>query len=147
MKKSQIFSFCTIAFAALGTILYLVATAIKWDFGILGSSNKSGINVIFGGNGMDFSFLLFLGFIFAIAGIVITVLPLAGVKAKFFPFVALGLFIAAAILVFLTLKVCVVAGDMGVDGTGAGLGVGAILGGIFYICAAATSALPLVIKD
>lgn len=146
MKKSQIFSICTIALATLGIILYLALKAITWDFGILGSVSKTGANVMFGGSGMDFAFLLFLGFIFAIAGIVITILPMAGVKFKLFPFIALALFCVAAIFLFLSTKMCVIAGDMGA-GDGAKLGIGAILGGIFLICSAVTSALPLVIKD
>ena len=94
-----------------------------------------------------FSFLLFLGFIFAIAGLVITILPMAGVKCKLFPIIAICCFVVAAVFAFLT-KTCCVLGDgsMGA-GKGVDLGVGAIIGGILYILAGATSALPIVMKD
>ena len=154
MKKSQIFSICTIALAALGIILYMFLDAIKAS-GLLGDVSYSGLQVMFGksdktGLGtvvyLKFSFLLFLGFIFAIAGLVITILPMAGVKFKVFPIIAICCFVVAALFAFLS-KTCAVAGngDMGMDGFN--LAAGAILGGIFYICAGVTSALPIVLKD
>lgn len=153
MKKAQIFSFCTIALAALGLILYMVLDAVK-DY-------ATGAQVVFGAKSLDavlltgglkFSFLLFLGFIFVIAGIVITILPLVGVKAKLFPVVAMACFIVAAIFAFLSVTCAVVyvealgktSTSMGIDN--GKLGIGAILAGIFYICAACTSALPVVLK-
>lgn len=160
MKKAQLFSFCTIALAAIALILYLFLPAIKYDAPIGDDITYSGINVIFGkketasiagikiaeGYVLKFSFLLFLGFIFAIAGIVITILPLAGVKVKLFPIIALALFVVAALFAFLS-KACCVAGngDMGA-GDAWQLGIGAIIAGICYICAAVTSALPVVLK-
>ena len=154
MKKAQLFSFCTIALAVLGLILYMVLDAVK--------DVATGAQVIFGvksinagvlgSAGLKFSFLLFLGFIFAIAGIVITVLPLAGVKCKLFPIIALALFVAAAIFAFLSVSCAVVyvealgktSTSMGIDN--GKLGVGAIIAGICYLCAACTSALPIVLK-
>ena len=153
MKKAQLFSFCTIALAALGLILYMVLDAVK-DY-------ATGAQVIFGAKSLDavvltgglkFSFLLFLGFVFAIAGIVITILPLAGVKCKLFPVIALALFVAAAIFAFLSVSCAVVyvegfgktSTSMGIDN--GKLGVGAIIAGICYILAACTSALPIVLK-
>ena len=154
MKKAQLFSFCTIALAALAVILYLFCPAIKAD-GITGDVTYSGFEVIFGKTStvlgvkatiLKFSFLLFLGLIFAIAGIVITILPLCGVKCKLFPIIALACFVVAALFAFLS-KACCVAGngDMGA-GDAFGLGVGAIIAGILYICSACTSALPIVLK-
>ena len=155
-NKMQIFSFCTIALAALAIILYLFAPAIKAE--LLGAEvSYSGMNLVFGKKTtttvlgakvtttiFKFSFLLFLGLIFAVAGLVITILPLCGVKAKLFPIVALGCFIVAAVFVFLSKNCCVLPnGDMGADGYD--LGIGAIIAGILYILAACTSALPIVL--
>lgn len=154
MKKSQIFSICTIALAALGLILYLFCPGIKAD-GLGGDVTYSGLETMFGKSTtvlgtkvtiFKFSFLLFLGFIFAIAGLVITILPMAGVKFKLFPIIAICCFVVAALFAFLT-KTCCVLGDGSMGADGANLGVGAIIGGILYICAGATSALPIVLKD
>ena len=160
MKKAQLFSICTIVLAVLGLILYMFLPAIKYDATIGNDVTYSGINVIFGkketasiagiitvgGYVLKFSFLLFLGFFFALAGIVITILPLVGVKVKLFPIIALACFVVAALFAFLS-KACCVAGN---GNMGAGdawqLGIGAIIAGICYILAACTSALPVVLK-
>lgn len=154
MKKAQLFSICTIALAALGIILYMFCPAIKVD-GLGGDVTYSGVEVIFGKSNtvlgtkveiFKFSFLLFLGFIFAIAGLVITILPMAGVKSKLFPIIAIACFVVAALFAFLTKNVCVLGnGDMGA-GKGADLGIGAIIAGILYILAGCASALPIVLK-
>ena len=151
MKKSKIFSICTIVLAALGICLYLFLDAIKG-----GGVSYNGLEVMFGKKEstilgditiFKFSFLLFLGFIFAIAGLVITILPMAGVKSKLFPIIALCCFVVAALFAFLTKNVCVLGnGDMGA-GKGADLGVGAIIAGILYLLSGCASALPIVIKD
>jgi hypothetical protein len=155
MKKTQLFSICTIVLGALALILYMFCPALKAD-GIGGDTTYSGIELMFGKSTtvlgtkvtiFKFSFLLFLGFIFAIAGLVITILPMAGVKFKLFPIIALACFVVAALFAFLSKTCCVLGnGDMGA-GSGTSLGVGAIIGGILYILAACTSALPLVLKD
>ena len=154
MKKSQIFSIVTIVLAALGLILYMFCPGIKAD-GLGGDVTYSGVEAIFGksttvlGTKVEifkFSFLLFLGFIFAIAGLVITILPMAGVKCKLFPIIAIACFVVAALFAFLSMKCCVLAdGSMGADG--ADMGAGPIVAGIMYIFAACTSALPIVLKD
>lgn len=155
-KTMQIFSFCTIALAALAIILYMFCPAIKYE-GISGDITYSGINVIFGkkatadliitkvtGDVFKFSFLLFLGLIFAVAGLVITILPLCGVKFKLFPIIAIACFVVAALFCFLSKNCCVLGnGDMGA-GDGASLGIGAIIAGILYILAGCASALPIV---
>lgn len=147
MKKSQIFSLCTIVLGVLGVIfaLFLPGMTVK----ILGStSSESGAEIMFGNDGWDFSFMLFIGFLCALAGIVLAVLPMAGVKCKLFPIIGLVCFVVAGLFVFLTKQFAVVDGKMFVDWPSAyKLGVGAILGGIFYILAAVTTALPLVLKD
>ena len=150
-KNIQIFSFCTIALAALAVILYLFCPAIKAD-GITGDVTYSGLEVIFGKSStvlgvkatiLKFSFLLFLGFVFALAGLVITILPLCGVKCKLFPIIAIACFVVAAVFVFLSKNCCVLPnGDMGADGYD--LGIGAIIAGILYILAGCASALPIV---
>ena len=154
-KKSNLtlmFSCCTILLALLGIILYMVLDAVK-DY-------ATGAQVVFGAKGLDavvltgglkFSFLLFLGLIFAVAGLVITILPLAGVKCKLFPIIAIACFVVAAVFAFLSVNCTVVyvevlgktSTSMGVDN--GKLGIGAILAGIFYICAACASALPIVL--
>lgn len=147
-----ILSFCTIALAALGIILYMALDAVK-DY-------ATGAQVVFGAKGLDailvsgglkFSFLLFLGFVCAIAGIVITLLPLAGVKCKLFPIIAIACFVVAAVFAFLSVACCVtyvdsvLGGDTSMGIKDGKLGIGAILAGIFYICSACTSALPIVL--
>ena len=154
MKKSQIFSICTIAIVALGLILYLFCPAIKAEAILGGDVTYSGAELIFGKKTstalgdvvyFKFSFLLFLGFVCAIAGLVITILPLCGVKCKLFPIIALACFVVAAVFAFLSKSCCVAGnGDMGAGGA-YDLGVGAIIAGIAYICAAITSALPIVL--
>jgi hypothetical protein len=152
MKKAQLFSFCTIALAALAIILYMFCPAIK-----SGDVTYSGMEVMFGKSKtttvgitkvtvvyLKFSFLLFLGFIFAIAGLVITILPLVGVKSKLFPIIALALFVVAAVFAFLS-SACAQLGDVNKLFEWS-LGVGAIISGIVYILAACTSALPIVLK-
>ncbi len=147
MKKAQLFSICTIALAALGIILYMFCPAIK-----SGDVTRTGIEVMFGkkeGNGyltvtyLNFSFLLFLGFIFAIAGLVITILPMAGVKSKLFPIIALACFVVAALFAFLSSACAQYKAD---DLLKWSLGIGSIIAGILYILAACTSALPIVLK-
>ena len=156
MKKAQLFSICTIVLALLGIILYMFLKAAN-DF--------TGLEVMFGAKAVDwgiigkvglkFSFLLFLGFTFAIAGLVITILPMAGVKLKLFPIIAIALFVVAAVFAFLSTACCVSFGESGIFGAkdtamglkDAKLGAGAIIAGILYICAAVTSALPVVLKD
>ena len=159
MKKAQLFSFCTIALAALALILYMFLPAVKYDGPVGNDVTYSGMNVIFGkkesasifglvveGYAFKFSFLLFLGFVFALGGIVITILPLVGVKCKLFPIIALALFVVAALFAFLSKNCCVCGnGDMGL-GEYWKLGIGAIIAGICYILAACTSALPIVLK-
>lgn len=149
MKKSQLFSFCTIFLAALGIILYMFCPAIK-----SGDVTCTGLQVMFGKSAkvlgttityLKFSFLLFLGFIFAIAGLVITILPLCGVKSKLFPIIALACFVVAALFAFLS-SACAQLGDA-YSIFDWSLGVGAIISGILYICGAVTSALPIVLKD
>ena len=150
MKKAQLFSFCTILLAVLGIILYMVLDAVK-DY-------ATGAQVVFGtstpkylGVSLKFSFLLFLGVIFAVAGLVITILPLCGVKCKLFPIIAIACFVVAALFAFLSVNCTIVAvkigsatsSSMGVDN--GKLGIGAILAGIFYICAGCASALPIVL--
>lgn len=148
-----IFSCCTILFALLGVILYMVLDAVK--------DCATGAQVVFGATGVDFfgalkgglkfSFLLFLGVIFAVAGLVITILPLAGVKCKLFPIIAIACFVVAAVFAFLSVNCAVTytevlgktSTSMGVDN--GKLGIGAILAGVFYICAGCASALPIVL--
>ena len=96
---------------------------------------------------LKFSFLLFLGFIFAIAGIVITILPMVGVKFKLFPIIALACFVVAALFAFLSKACCIDGGGNMGAGDAYKLAVGAIIAGILYSCAAVTSALPVVLKD
>ena len=152
MKKAQLFSICTIALAALGIILYLFCPAIK-----SGDTTYSGIQVIFGKSTsstvlgvkttvtyLKFSFLALLGFIFAIAGLVITILPMAGVKSKLFPIIAICCFVVAAVFAFLTSNVAQL-GDVNKLFTW-NLGVGTIIAGILYIVAGCASALPIVLK-
>ena len=148
MKKSQIFSICTIALGALGLILYMFLDAFK-------DVDYNGLAVIFGKKEsagpisitvLKFSFLLFVGFLCAIAGLVLSILPMCGIKSKLFPIIALACFVVAALFAFLSMNCCVLAdGSMGADG--ADMGAGPIVAGILYICAAVTSALPIVLKD
>ena len=147
MKKSQIFGICTIVLAVLGLIFALFLPGITLK--IMGTStSESGAEIMFGNDGWDFSFMLFVGFLCALAGIVLAILPMAGVKFKLFPIIGLVCFVIAALFVFLTKQFAVVDGKMFNDWPSAyKLGVGAILGGIFYILSAVTTALPLVIKD
>lgn len=152
MKKSQLFSICTIVLAALAIILYLFCPAIKAKSLLGDDITRSGLEVMFGkstkvGNTtvhyLNFSFVLFLGFIFAIAGLVITILPMAGVKSKLFPIIALACFVVAALFAFLS-SACA---QFGTDDVYKwSLGVGSIIAGILYIGAACTSALPIVLK-
>jgi hypothetical protein len=147
MKKSQIFGICTIVLAVLGLIfaLFLPGMTVK-AFG--GTASESGAEIMFGNDGWDFSFMLFIGFLCALAGLVLAILPMAGVKVKLFPIIGLVCFVVAALFVFLTKQFAMINGKMFNDWPSAyHLGVGAILGGIFYIIAAVGSALPLVIKD
>ena len=148
MKKSQLFSICTIVLGAMALILYMFCPAIK-----SGDATRTGIEVMFGksksvGNAtihyLNFSFVLFLGFIFVIAGLVITILPMAGVKFNLFPIIALACFVVAALFAFLS-SACAQYGTD--DILKWSLGVGAIISGILYVFAAVTSALPIVIKD
>ncbi len=150
MKKSQIFSICTIVLAALGLVLYLFLDAVKG-----GGVAYNGLEVMFGKKEstilgditiFKFSFLLFIGFLCAIAGLVLTILPMAGVKSKLFPIIALACFVVAALFAFLT-KSCCVLGDGSMGADGADLGIGAIIAGILYILAGCSSALPIVLKD
>lgn len=155
MKKSQLFSICTIVLGALALILYMFCPAIKAE--VLGTTTSySGVELMFGKTTkvlgsevvvLKFSFLLFLGFIFAIAGIVITILPMAGVKFKLFPIIALACFVVAALFAFLSKACCIDGGGNMGAGDAYKLAVGAIIAGILYICAAVTSALPVVLKD
>ena len=148
MKKSQIFSICTIVLAALGIILYMFLDAFK-------DVDYNGLAVIFGKKEstilgdvtvLKFSFLLFIGFICAIAGLVLSILPMCGVKSKLFPIIAIACFVVAALFAFLSMNCCVLGdGSMGADG--ADMGAGPIVAGIMYIFAACTSALPIVLKD
>ena len=163
MKKSQIFSICTIALGALGLIfvLFLAGITMKTSVAMLGSDTESyaGLKTIFGEkNGFDFSIFLFIAFLAVLAALVFAVLPLFGIKKKFFPIIAIVCFAVAGIFFFMTKQFVNVDGEYFFDWgeyTGSvpgasfsvNLGVGAILGGICFIAAAATSALPLVIKD
>lgn len=153
MKKSQLFSICTIVLALAGIILFLFCPAIK-----SGDTTYSGIQVIFGKKVtsetllgdvtvtyLKFSFLACLGLTFAIAGLVITILPMAGVKSKVFPIVALACFVVAALFAFLTSNVAQL-GDI-LEPFKWSLGAGAIISGILYILSACASALPIVLKD
>ena len=148
MKKSQLFSICTIALAVLALILYMFCPAIK-----SGDATRTGIEVMFGKKDesgyltvtyLNFSFVLFLGLIFAIAGIVITILPMAGVKCKLFPVIALACFVVAALFAFLSSACAQYKAD---DLFKWSLGIGSIIAGILYILAACASALPIVLKD
>lgn len=162
MKKEQIFSICTIALAALGLIFWLFLAGCSYKTSVMGvkaESSAMGMAMIFGGDikvsiagasettkAFDFSFLLFIGFIAAIAGLVITILPLCGIKVKLFPVIALACFVVAALFCFLTKTACNPV-DGGRDALKEySLGIGAILGGICFIGAGVTSALPLVLK-
>lgn len=151
MKKSKIFSICTIVLAALGIIFALALPGMKASITILGhteTSTESGAEIMFGNDGWDFSFMLFIGFLCAIAGIVLAILPMAGVKSKLFPIIGLVCFVIAALFVFMTKQFAVVDGKMFNDyGSYVKLGIGAILAGILYIGAAVTTVLPLVLKD
>ena len=161
-KSIQIFSFCAIALGALGLIFWLFLAGCSYSasaMGVKASSSAMGMAMIFGGDikasaagistsakAFEFSFLLFIGFIAAIAGLVITILPLCGVKAKLFPVIALACFVVAALFCFLTKTACNPV-DGGRDALKEfNLGIGAILGGICFIGAACTSALPVVLK-
>ena len=141
-KSIQIFSVCTIALAVVGLVFYMFLDAIKGTHDVL---SYNGMQAMFGvEDELKFSFALFLGFIFAIAGIVITILPMAGVKFKLFPVIALACFVVAALFAFLT-AACVQPVGL-VKLAEFKLAVGSILAGILYICAACTSALPVVLK-
>lgn len=157
MKKSKIFSICTICAAALGLIFWLfLSGASRSESGA--SVKATGMAIIFGGKAsasyggmsMDidafkFSFVLFIGFIAAIAGIVMAVLNLVGKQNKIFTIIAICCFVVAALFCFLT-KTCAVVKEGGsLDELN--LGIGAILGGILFIGAAVTSTLPICIKD
>ena len=159
-KSSQIFSFCAIALGALGLIFWLflaAASRTETVLGVTGKASATGMAMIFGGNAkvslggttttveaFNFSFPLFIGFIAAIAGLVITILPLCGVKFKLFPIIALACFVVAALFCFLS-KTCANT-KSGYSLDEIKLGIGAILGGICFICAACASALPIVFK-
>ncbi|MBP5445022.1 MAG: hypothetical protein J6Y28_02515 [Acholeplasmatales bacterium] len=162
MKKSQIFSICTIALGALGLIfaLFLAGITMKASaYGYSETESYSGLKTIFGEkDGFDFSIFLFIAFLAAIAGLVFAILPMAGIKKKAFPIVSIACFVAAGIFFFMTKQFVNVDGKYFYDWSqiegeifGASmkvnLGVGAILGGIFFIGAGVTSALPLCIKD
>ena len=147
MKKSKIFGICTIVLAALGIIFALFLPGISAK--ILGKTyNESGVEIMFGDDGWDFSFMLFIGFLCALAGLVLAILPMAGIKNKIFPIIGLVCFVIAALFIFMTKQFSVIDGKMFYDYPSAyKLGIGAILGGILYIGAAVTTALPIVVKD
>lgn len=147
MKKSVIFSICTIVLGALGLIFALFLPGIKAEFmGI--SDTISGAKVMFGDGGFDFSFMMLIGLLCAIAGIVFAVLALVGKGGQIFTILGIVTLVIAAVFTFMTLQFAMVDGKMFNDWGGLyKLGIGAILGGIFYILAAVTSALPLFIKD
>lgn len=157
MKKSKIFSICTVCAAALGLIFWLfLSGAARSESGA--SVKASGMAIIFGGkasmsyggysasfDAFNFSVVLFIGFIAAIAGIVLAVLGLIGKGNKILSIVAIACFVAAALFCFLT-KTCASVKDGGTL-EDLNLGIGAILGGILFIGAGVCSVLPIVIKD
>ena len=151
MKKSKIFSICTIVLAALGIIFALALPGMKASITILGHTETetvSGAEIMFGNDGWDFSFMLFIGFLCALAGLVLAILPMAGIKNKIFPIIGIVCFVIAALFVFMTKQFAVVDGKMFNDWPSMyKLGVGAILAGILYIGAAITTTLPIVLKD
>ena len=149
MKKAQIFSFCTIVFAILGIVLFVAMASVKFTLSKT-SVSYSGLQVMFGvKDELNFSFLSFLGILFAIGGVVITLLPLAGIKVKLFPVIALACFVVAALFAFLSSSVIQLtdAAKLVYILHTKGLGIGSIIAGICYIVAACTSALPVILKS
>lgn len=123
------------------TFGYTSTTSV--DLGILGSASSSA--EIF-----KFSFGNLLTYIFLAVGVVFAVLALLGKLGKIAPFVAIIAFLAAAILFFLTVAMCVPASDnadlVAKFKENLSLGAGAIVGGIFAILGLLSSAAALVFK-
>ena len=153
MKKTQIFNLLTFALGAIGIALWLCLPGMKYTvslFGVSQSTTESGARMIFGIEGWDFAYLLFIGFLCAAFGTVYALICMLSKKAKKLPIVSIAMFVVAAVFCFLTTKCCIINGKFGLPDMYIGsysLGIGAIIGGVLFACAGVTSALPMFIKD
>ncbi len=137
------------ALLGLAAILMLLAPGITAKSNLVDkTSSVSGFKVMFGGDGTDFNFMMFLSLIFAVVGILGAVLSFV-LKGKLGGLLAIAGFLLAGIFFFCFRAFY----PMGVEGGAEGLdvlekltgvkftlGIGAILAGIFSLLAALASA-------
>lgn len=153
MKISKIFNLLIFALGAVGIALWLCLPGVKETvtlFGVSKTATESGARMIFGIGGWDFAYILFIGFVCAVFGTLYALICMFVKKAKPLPIVSIAVFAVAAVMCFLTIKLCIVDGKFGLPKaifSTFQLGIGAILGGILFIAAAILSVLQLVIKD
>jgi len=150
-KKIDLGMIATLCAVVLGVIavIMLVAPAMVYE-SAFGKTEYTMWEVVFGKTReaggktyqvMNFSFMNFLTYALAIAGIVCTVLSYLGKGGRYINFIATGAFILAGIFFFLAIEFCVPvmegasAEDIKEAKAMFDLGAGAIVGGICSILA------------
>ena len=137
--------------AGVVAIAMIFLTSMKIEgsvFGLSGTTEYSGINVVFGystdnAEYIKFSFLNLLPYLFVVGGVILVALKICGIsKTKLFDLIAMVLFIAGGALFFFTPNFVVLAESFKNAITIAnsiktivtmGLGIGAILSGVLSI--------------
>ncbi len=151
---------CCAALLGLISIFLMFAPAISYtlDVGIAkGTQTYTGAQIAFGyteksevlGQTIEaqifkFSFMNFLPYVLALAGVVLAVLSVF-FKCKYIAPVAAGCFLVAGVFFFCAVPFTVPAGENATM-EGFTLAAGAIVSGIFSILSAALSAAPIFIK-
>lgn len=147
--------------AGVASICMMFMSSMKINgsvFGLSGTTEYSGLKVVFGHatenvTYLEFSFMNLLPYLLVVGAVVLCALKLLGVvKAGFMDFIALGLFVAGAVLFFLTPNFAVLADSFAnafklanavkKDMVTKTLGIGAILSGAF----SAVGAVVILVK-
>lgn len=150
VKKSQVCAIIALCAAALAILFWFLLPCISYDYGnnsIYGYGGNddnetiNGLKMIFNSSALRF------GFIFAVAGLIISVIIIAGgeyacSKSKVLPAISLVCFVFAALFCFLAKSTVTDEVSKYIK-----LGTGSIMAGLLFLGSAVASLISLVSND